>query len=163
VKGVKVAIKVDSPALLKQTEKTRRMLEKQFVYEVETLYEYRHPNICALIAHCADGPTRSLVYELCEGGNLLDRIAAAKHPPLTWPQRAKIAVGIARGIGYLHSATPHPIVHRDVKVYPHCLFVVGFSLTAASFHSLFCHAFTFSPTSLLTKLVDLEYPSRRKQ
>jgi serine/threonine protein kinase len=115
LKGVQVAIKVDSPSLLEQPQKMRRMLAQQYVYEVKTLYEYCHPNICALIAHCADGPTRSLVYELCEGGNLLDRIAAVNHPPLTWPQRVKIAVGIARGIGFLHSATPHPIVHRDVK------------------------------------------------
>jgi hypothetical protein len=129
LKGVKVAIKVDSPALMKQSKKMRRIVEQQYIYEIETLYEYCHPNICALIAHCADGPTRSLVYELCEGGDLLDRIAAEEHrehPPLTWPQRLKIALGIARGVGFLHSVTPHPIVHRDVKVF--ALMFVDFSL-----------------------------------
>jgi hypothetical protein len=116
LEGEKVAIKVDSPELLKQDKKTKAILEKQFIYEIETLFAYRHPNICALIAHCTERPSRILVYEFCEGGDLLDRITASTHVPLTWPQRLRIAVGIARGLAFLHSATPHPIVHRDVKV-----------------------------------------------
>jgi hypothetical protein len=37
-------------------QKTRTLLEKQFIYEIETLFEYRHPNICALIGHCTERP-----------------------------------------------------------------------------------------------------------
>jgi serine/threonine protein kinase len=113
--GKRVAVKVDSPKLLKEGEKTRLMLEQQYVYELTVLYTYSHPNICELIAHCIDGPTRSLVYEYCANGNLLDRIAAKNTPLLTWPQRLRITVGIARGLAFLHSALPNPLVHRDVK------------------------------------------------
>jgi hypothetical protein len=47
--------KVSSPELLKESEATQMMLEHQFIYEIETLYEYQHPNICALIGHSTDG------------------------------------------------------------------------------------------------------------
>jgi serine/threonine protein kinase len=113
--GKRVAVKVDSPELLKEGEKTRLMLEQQYIYELTMLYTYSHPNICALIAHCTDGPTRSLVYEYCAKGNLLDRIAAKNTPLLTWPQRLRITVGIAKGLAFLHSVLPNPLVHRDVK------------------------------------------------
>jgi tRNA A-37 threonylcarbamoyl transferase component Bud32 len=115
LKGEKVAIKVDSPALAKADEKTRMLLENQFVYEVRTLLTHQHPNICALIAHCTDGPTRCLVYECCDGGNLFDAIVAVDKAALTWVQRVRIAVGIARGLAFLHANKPNPIVHRDVK------------------------------------------------
>jgi serine/threonine protein kinase len=115
ISGRSVAVKVDSPKLLKENEKTQQMLKQQYVYELTMLYTHAHPNICALIAHCVDGPTRSLVYEYCANGNLRDRIVAKNTPLLTWPQRLRIAVGIARGLAFLHSASPNPLVHRDVK------------------------------------------------
>lgn len=31
---------------------------------------------------------------------------------LSWPVRVAIACDIAHGLAYLHSMTPHPIVHR---------------------------------------------------
>jgi serine/threonine protein kinase len=128
--GETVAVKVDSPGLANKDEKTSQLLEQQYVYEIEILYGNAHPNICALIAHCTDGPTRSLVYEYCSNGNLLDRIAAAKKeyvwPVLTWPERLRIAVGTARGLAFLHSSSPNAIVHRDVKVVFYFLSAVFF-------------------------------------
>ena len=34
---------------------------------------------------------------------------------LEWPVRQKIAVGVARGLFYLHNDCVPPILHRDVK------------------------------------------------
>ena len=34
---------------------------------------------------------------------------------LEWPMRYKIALGIARGLHYLHKYCKHRIIHRDIK------------------------------------------------
>lgn len=34
---------------------------------------------------------------------------------LEWPMRYKIALGIARGLHYLHKCCKHRIIHRDIK------------------------------------------------
>ena len=39
--------------------------------------QHCHPNICALIGHSEDGPSRVLVYEYCANGALYDRIACS--------------------------------------------------------------------------------------
>jgi serine/threonine protein kinase len=123
--GVSVAVKVDIERPGGGDAELVRMLRIQFTSEISTLYKYRHVNICALLGHCVDGPTRALVYEFCSNGNLSQWLAlcaphdhtnppAERRPALTWLQRLEIAVGTARGLAYLHSNTP-PIVHRDVK------------------------------------------------
>jgi hypothetical protein len=105
----KVAVKKEKPVVVEKEalEKTLQLLEQQFSSEIQTLYRYHHPNICALLAHAIDGPSRCLVYEYCSNGTLYGKIN-----PLTWPQRLRIGLGIARGLAYLHSVTPDPIVHR---------------------------------------------------
>jgi predicted Ser/Thr protein kinase len=66
--GQKVAVEVDKHVdegeeQSEETAKMSKMLEQQFVAELTCLYQYRHPNICALMHHSTDGPTRCLVYE----------------------------------------------------------------------------------------------------
>ena len=38
-----------------------------------------------------------------------------KRTPLSWVQRAHIAVGAAQGLAYLHDLADPPVVHRDFK------------------------------------------------
>eukprot|EP00897_Mesotaenium_endlicherianum_P001387 jgi/Mesen1/1276/ME000013S00778 len=40
---------------------------------------------------------------------------AAAAGPLSFEQRLDVAVGVARGLNYLHSFSQRPIVHRDIK------------------------------------------------
>jgi serine/threonine protein kinase len=125
-------------------ETERVFAEKAMRAELETISGYHHENICALIGSFVDRVNQQapyvLVYELCENGCLLDRIACRDHLknpvlPLSEEQRVLIALGSCRALEYLHVKgkkgmrpvfmhrnfrMPHfaampPIVHRDVK------------------------------------------------
>jgi serine/threonine protein kinase len=57
--------------------------------------------------------------EYCSRGSLYDVLRRARSNPeraaeLTWSLRLNMAVDAARGMLYLHTATP-AIIHRDVK------------------------------------------------
>lgn len=90
---------------------------KEFKAEIISLSRFRHPNIVNLIGFAEQGISKCLVYEFVVNGSLRDRLDR-KHntPPLTWPQRQLIAIGIATGMNYLQNADPTaPFFHLDLK------------------------------------------------
>ncbi|CAH9079635.1 unnamed protein product [Cuscuta epithymum] len=91
--------------------------EKEFKVEVEAIGKVRHKNLVGLLGYCADGTQRLLVYEYVDNGNLEQWLHGDVGPvsPLTWDLRMKIAIGIARGLAYLHEGLEPKVVHRDVK------------------------------------------------
>jgi serine/threonine protein kinase len=106
-----VAVKVDHEV---KDEKMRKFIKQQFVDEINTLYKYKHENLCMLLAHSIDGPTRCLVYEICHHGSIWDRLRNDQQPSLTWAQRLRLAFGSTKALVYLHTFKP-PAVHRDIK------------------------------------------------
>ncbi|XP_001371036.3 LOW QUALITY PROTEIN: mitogen-activated protein kinase kinase kinase 10 [Monodelphis domestica] len=71
-----------------------------------------HPNIIALRGACLRPPHLCLVMEYARGGPLSRALAGRRVPPhvlVNW------AVQVARGMAYLHSGAPVPIIHRDLK------------------------------------------------
>jgi serine/threonine protein kinase len=117
----RVAIKkIRSPA----NKKERTFLRSSMHAEREIIMKYKHQNICELIGSFVDEQNEDapycLIYELCENGNVLERIACRDHkkrqvPPLTADQRLFIALGTCRALEYLHCKAVPPIVHRDIK------------------------------------------------
>ncbi|VFQ72158.1 unnamed protein product [Cuscuta campestris] len=91
--------------------------EKEFKVEVEAIGKVRHKNLVGLLGYCAEGTQRLLVYEYVDNGNLEQWLHGDVGPvsPLTWDIRMKIAVGIARGLAYLHEGLEPKVVHRDIK------------------------------------------------
>ncbi|XP_021838952.1 BRASSINOSTEROID INSENSITIVE 1-associated receptor kinase 1 [Spinacia oleracea] len=91
--------------------------EVQFETEVEIISMAIHHNLIRLYGYCTTPEERLLVYPLMTNGSVASclRERSATQPPLTWEIRKRIAVGVARGLVYLHEHCDPKIIHRDVK------------------------------------------------
>ncbi|GMN61225.1 hypothetical protein TIFTF001_030315 [Ficus carica] len=90
--------------------------EKQFRTEVSTIGNIQHVNLVRLRGFCSQGTQRLLVYDFMSEGSLAARLF---HPNnsyvLDWKTRYQIALGIARGLLYLHEKCRDCIIHCDIK------------------------------------------------
>ncbi|PWA79281.1 Leucine-rich repeat-containing protein [Artemisia annua] len=91
-----------------------QMMDKELKSEVETLGSIRHKNIVKLYCYLSSCNCNLLVYEYMPNGSLWDALHHGKCL-LDWPTRHQIALGIAKGLAYLHHDLLPAIIHRDVK------------------------------------------------
>lgn len=94
---------------------------EDFINEVASISRTSHVNIVTLLGFCFEGHRRALIYEFVSNGSL-EKFIYEKHPletnqKLKWEVLYKIAVGIARGLEYLHRGCNTRILHFDIK--PH--------------------------------------------
>ncbi|XP_074274892.1 LEAF RUST 10 DISEASE-RESISTANCE LOCUS RECEPTOR-LIKE PROTEIN KINASE-like 2.4 [Silene latifolia] len=90
-----------------------------FINEVLSISRTNHVNVVGLLGFCLEGNKRALIYEYLVNGSL-DKFICGRtstHPSLQWETMFKIAVGIARGLNYLHRGCNARILHFDIK--PH--------------------------------------------
>jgi hypothetical protein len=92
-----------------------RQEDKQFRAEVQTIGMIRHINIVRLLGFCAEDSRRFLVYEYMSNGSLSNHLFSERSSKLSWELRYSIALGIARGLAYLHEGCKDCIVHCDMK------------------------------------------------
>ncbi|KAK3135505.1 hypothetical protein QOZ80_5BG0419780 [Eleusine coracana subsp. coracana] len=91
--------------------------EKQFRAEVSTLGTIHHVNLIRLLGFCSDSGNRNklLVYEYMPSGSLDRHLFGATPHALSWRGRYQVAVGVAKGLCYLHDKCRDCIIHCDVK------------------------------------------------
>nr|XP_045088285.1 G-type lectin S-receptor-like serine/threonine-protein kinase At2g19130 [Aegilops tauschii subsp. strangulata] len=92
-----------------------RQGEKQFRAEVSSTGVIQHVNLVILIGFCCQGDKRLLVYEYMPNGSLDSHLFQSNGMVLDWTTRYQIALGIARGLSYLHSSCRACIIHCDIK------------------------------------------------
>ncbi|XP_062218249.1 LEAF RUST 10 DISEASE-RESISTANCE LOCUS RECEPTOR-LIKE PROTEIN KINASE-like 2.1 isoform X3 [Phragmites australis] len=92
----------------------------EFMNEVASISRTSHVNVVTLLGFCLQGSKRALIYEYMPNGSL-ERYAFNNslkgENTLTWDKLFDIAIGIARGLEYLHRGCNTRIVHFDIK--PH--------------------------------------------
>ncbi|XP_068342683.1 LEAF RUST 10 DISEASE-RESISTANCEUS RECEPTOR-LIKE PROTEIN KINASE-like 2.1 [Pyrus communis] len=101
-----------------------KMLDKpkgngqDFISEVNTIGRIHHVNVVQLVGYCVEGTKRALVYDFMLNGSL-DKYIYCKEGsiPLSCKTTYEIALGVARGIKYLHDGCDMQILHFDIK--PH--------------------------------------------
>ncbi|KAF3432823.1 hypothetical protein FNV43_RR23925 [Rhamnella rubrinervis] len=94
----------------------------EFINEVRSMGTIHHVNVARLVGFCADGVRRALVYEFLPNGSL-DKYRFSvqgqtqSRNSLGWEKLQGIALGIAKGIDYLHQGCDQRIIHLGIK--PH--------------------------------------------
>jgi len=96
---------------IKKTGQKKSALDKLYK-EIEIMKILDHPNIIKLYESFDDDKNNKifLVMELCQGGEMFDRIIDAGH--FSEPQAATVMQQIVRGIFYMHGKH---VCHRDLK------------------------------------------------
>ncbi|CAD6273193.1 unnamed protein product [Miscanthus lutarioriparius] len=105
----------DSTAIAVKRLDDARQGEKQFRAEVSSIGMIQHINLVKLFCFCCEGDKRLLVYEHVVNGSLDAHLFQSNATVLNWTRRYKIAIGVARGLCYLHQSCRECIIHCDIK------------------------------------------------
>uniref|UniRef100_A0A0D9V6G9 non-specific serine/threonine protein kinase n=1 Tax=Leersia perrieri TaxID=77586 RepID=A0A0D9V6G9_9ORYZ len=106
---------------IKRVSKGSTQGRKEYAAEVRIISQLRHRHLVRLVGWCHEHRGDFLlVYELMPNGSVDRHLYGnnnnnAAAPPLSWPTRYNVAVGLASALLYLHEECPQCVVHRDVK------------------------------------------------
>ncbi|KAH9739296.1 LEAF RUST 10 DISEASE-RESISTANCE LOCUS RECEPTOR-LIKE PROTEIN KINASE-like 2.1 [Citrus sinensis] len=101
--------------------KNSKVNGEEFINEVASMSRTSHVNVVSFLGFCYEKKKRALIYEFMPNGSLdqfiYDEESSNINRKLEWRTMCQIAVGIARGLEYLHRGCNIRIVHFDIK--PH--------------------------------------------
>nr|TKS00496.1 putative inactive leucine-rich repeat receptor-like protein kinase [Populus alba] len=96
-----------------------QFLEEQSISELKILGSLRHINVLPLLGFCVESNQRFLVYKYMPNGNLYDWLhpmEEGQEKAMEWGVRVKVAVGLARGMAWLHqNCHTVKIIHLDIS------------------------------------------------
>ncbi|XP_076935854.1 putative serine/threonine-protein kinase PBL3 [Bidens hawaiensis] len=105
------------PVVIKSLSWNKNVKLEKAKLELENLKEFNHPNLVKLIGYCLSDKQLFLVNEVMPNGNFEDHLFSGAIARLPLVTKVKIAVGIARGIAFLHDARDYanPYLHCGGK------------------------------------------------
>ncbi|XP_010257426.1 PREDICTED: protein STRUBBELIG-RECEPTOR FAMILY 2 isoform X2 [Nelumbo nucifera] len=89
--------------------------EEQVLDVIFKVARLRHPNIVTLVGYCVGDGHHHIVYEYVKNFSLHDALHCNAYKPLPWICRARIALGIARALDYIHLSCLPPLAHSNLK------------------------------------------------
>ncbi|CAK9234230.1 unnamed protein product [Sphagnum troendelagicum] len=112
----KLVLKDDSVFAVK---KLKQCLENQrsFENELNTLATVKHRNLVRLRGFCTAPQSKLLIYDFLPNGSV-DELLHEKSTELkvvNWVIRYRVAIGVARGLAYLHHGCDPSIIHGDIS------------------------------------------------
>lgn len=89
----------------------------EFLTEIKVLGDVQHDNLVKLYGCCAEDDHRILVYNYFENNSLAQTLIGGNRSGIqfSWQTRAKICIGVAKGLAFLHEEMRPRIIHRDIK------------------------------------------------
>lgn len=98
---------------IKQVAKDKVVkMQAQFRREVFIMYNLDHQHIAKLYNHFEDEKYFYLIMEICEGGNLFNKLHRQKY--FMEFEAGKFFLQVLQAVSYLHNHVP-AIIHRDIK------------------------------------------------
>jgi RIO-like serine/threonine protein kinase len=91
-----------------------RHCEEEFQAELRIIGRINHMNLVRIWGFCSESSNKMLVTEYIENGSLAN-ILFKDDILLEWKQRFNIALGVAKGLAYLHHECLEWVIHCDVK------------------------------------------------
>ena len=92
---------------------------EDFINEIASISRTSHVNIVTLLGYCYERTKRALVYEFMPNGSLdkfiCDPESSSTNCKLEHKTLFGIAIGVARGLEYLHRGCSTRILHFDIK------------------------------------------------
>ncbi|KAL0739952.1 hypothetical protein Bca4012_081465 [Brassica carinata] len=88
---------------------------EDFINEVASMSRTSHVNIVSLLGFCYEGSKKAIIYEFMQNGSLDKFISENMSEKMEWKTLYNIAVGVSRGLEYLHNRCVTRIVHFDIK------------------------------------------------
>ncbi|RLN27474.1 hypothetical protein C2845_PM05G22500 [Panicum miliaceum] len=82
--------------------------------ELHVIARINHMNLVRIYGYCSERSHRMLVLEYAEKGSLANVLFKSKIS-LDWKQRFNIALGVAKGLAYLHHECLEWIIHCNLK------------------------------------------------
>ncbi|KAL8528933.1 hypothetical protein ACS0TY_006415 [Phlomoides rotata] len=87
--------------------------QEEYFAEINTIGKINHMNLVRIWGFCSDKRHRILVYEYLENLSLDRHLFGSNF--LGWERRYAVALGMAKGLAYLHHECLEWIIHCDVK------------------------------------------------
>ncbi|CAI8610316.1 unnamed protein product [Vicia faba] len=88
--------------------------EREFQAEITAIARTHHRNLVKLIGFCIEGSKKLLVYEFVSKGSLAN-LLFEQETRITWKERMKLALDVARGLLYLHEECEVRIIHCNIN------------------------------------------------
>ncbi|CAN7118788.1 unnamed protein product [Brassica rapa subsp. narinosa] len=88
---------------------------EDFINELASMSIASHVNIVSLFGFCYEGSKRAIIYEFMPNGSLDKFISEDMSTKMDCETLYNIALGVARGLDYLHNSCVSKIVHFDIK------------------------------------------------
>ncbi|XP_022764152.1 inactive leucine-rich repeat receptor-like protein kinase CORYNE [Durio zibethinus] len=115
--GLAVVVKVLAPCDSVSPERQSKSVKRRIQQELEVLASLRHRHLMSLRAYVRESDRFSLVYDYMPVGSLEDAMNRVRGNQLQlgWDVRLRIAVGVIKGLQYLHFNCIPQILHYNLK------------------------------------------------
>ncbi|XP_057420458.1 G-type lectin S-receptor-like serine/threonine-protein kinase LECRK2 [Lotus japonicus] len=100
---------------VKRLERVADEGEREFRAEITAIARTHHRNLVKLVGFCIEGSKKLLVYEYVSNGSLANLLFNDKMQGMSWKERMKIALDVARGVLYLHEECEVRIIHCNIS------------------------------------------------